>query len=381
MHRLKALLLFLFLGSGLLADEKTTDFVTIPKGQVITGDYFAAAENIEMSGNVQGDAYIAGMQVFIDGEIQGDLLLAAVSASIYGKVHGNIRFIGGQAMLTGEVGKNATTVAGNLQLLPASSIKGNLVTVAGTADLSAPIDGEATVVASNLRVSSSIGKTLQAIVGRLRLTSKAVIGGDLEYRGDETVAIDPGAIIRGKFVQYPTLLKGLLHGSVFEGLVKGSKFIALFMNFLFTFVVGVFFMRIFPKNFKNAHEALSHQPLKALGLGIVLLIALPLASLLLLLTILGAPFAIALLAVNVLTFYTAKILSVSWGANYLAKKTHVRLGPVSVFAIGLVIYYGLTMIPIAGYIIALAALLFGLGAGMLGRTHRNVMEKLLTPNA
>jgi len=371
-------ILFLCIGAclfGAVVAEEKSDYVTIPSGTVIPEDYFIAAENIELLGTVEGDAYIAGMQVFIDGEITGDLLIAAASATIAGKVHGNIRFFGGQATLSGEVGKNVSMVGGSLQLLPSSSISGNLAAVVGTLELDDSIDGSASVAASNLRVSGHIGKDLSAAAGRLRLTSKAVIEGDLEYRGNEAAAIDPMAIIRGKIIQHPTLLKKYFHGRFLHGLLVGTKFLALFMNFLFTFVVGIFLIRMFPKNLQAGLDALNKHPLKALGLGVVLLIALPLASIILLMSVLGAPFAVALLAINILTFYTAKIFSVSWASNYLAEKVKWRAGPIIIFACGLVVYYALTTIPKVGFFISLAALLFGLGAALLARTQRHFFRK------
>jgi hypothetical protein len=371
--RLLALLFFIGSGKELLAEEESSDFVTVPAHCTIPGDYFVTAENIELLGTVEGDAFLAGMQVYVDGEIKGDLLLAAGNATISGKVHGNVRFFGGQAMLSGEVGKNMTVVAGNFQLIPASLISGNLIAIAGNADLSAPIGGTAVAMASDLRVSSSIGKTLDAAVGHLRLTSKAVIGGDLEYRGDAAAAIDPGAIIHGQFIQYHSMLKKFFHGSILQSLLWGSKFLALFMNFLFTFVVGVVVIRWFPKNLHRAHEVLSTHPIKALGVGVVLLIALPLASLILLMTVLGAPFAIALLAINVLSFYTAKIFSISWASNLLARKLRVKAGSITIFALGLVAYYALTTIPVAGFFVSLAALLFGLGSALLARSRRHLL--------
>ncbi len=375
MHRLILFLSFLCAAGSIFADEDS-DFVTLPTGAVYPGDYYVAAENIELLGTVEGDAYIAGMQVYIDGEIYGDLLLAAASATISGKVHGNVRFIGGQVMINGEIDKNVSVVAGSLQLEPASVIHGNLTAVVGTLDLSSTVDGTASIAASNIRVAGHVGKTLDAVAGRLRLTAHAVIGGNLDYRGNEKATIDPAAIIRGKFIQHPGLFKGL-QGSFLKGFIQGSKILALLMNFLFTLIVGIFIMRIFPKNIKHAHEVLTSQPLKALGMGVVLLIALPLTSILLLMTILGAPFAVALLAINIVSFYTAKIFSITWASNFLAKKTHMRTGPIATFAIGLVIYYGLTKIPVVGIFIALAALLFGLGAALLGRTRRHIFEKFI----
>ena len=74
-----------------------------------------------------------------------------------------------------------TVVAGNLQLLGSSTINGSLVATAGNIDLAAKIGSDATIVASNLRDSAQIKGDLQGSFGQMHLTSKAVIGGNLEY--------------------------------------------------------------------------------------------------------------------------------------------------------------------------------------------------------
>lgn len=364
---LMAILTVCLCGFSLQADERS-DFITVPVGEVLHGDYKVVAENIELLGIVEGDAYVAGMQVFIDGEIKGDLLLAAGSATVSGKVHGSIRFVGGELTLSGNTLKNASVVTASLQITPSALIKGNLSALVGTVDLGGTIEGVGSVVASNVRVSGKVDHSLDVSSGRLRLTHRAVIGGDLNYQGNEEAAIDPTAIIRGKFTQHPTLLRKFFSNKFLHGLLVGTKFVALLMNFLFTFVVGAFLIRVLPRNLRATHDVLRHHPFKALGMGVVLLIALPLASLVLLMTVLGAPFAVAILAINILGFYTAKIFTITWLSNMAANKMKLRLGPITVYACGLLIYYVVTRLPVIGYFISLAALLFGLGAAILART-------------
>jgi hypothetical protein len=46
--------------------------VSLPAGQVIDHDYFAAGPLVQISGTINGDLYAAGGQVLIDGRVDGD---------------------------------------------------------------------------------------------------------------------------------------------------------------------------------------------------------------------------------------------------------------------------------------------------------------------
>lgn len=363
------LTIFLLISATLLSKEEK-ETVILPAGSTYYGDYFAAADSVEILGTVTGDAFISGGQIFVHGEIDGDLIILGGSIDIAGVIKGNIRILGGQVAVNGRVEKNATLIAGNVQLNPSAEIVGNLICIAGNADVNAPIGGQALLVASNARLSNSVNKDLQAYVGQIRITSRALIGGNLDVHSGQEPVIDNQAVISGEFTWHRSMVRDFFQGKLLKGFLIGSKFLGLLMNFLFTFAIGVILLKLFPKTITGATHALNKQPWKACGFGLLILVALPLASLLLLMTVLGAPFAIALIAINVLSYYTAKIFSISWAAGKLSHKAGWNLRPASSLALGLLIYYAFTLIPILGFFVALAALLFGLGGVTLGRLAR-----------
>ena len=361
------------LTSFLSADEKEQAeiqrVIVLPADAVHQGNYFAMGRSVEISGTVNGDVYVLAEQVIIDGIVNGDVLGLSGSIDISGKVARNCRVVGGQVLISGEVGNNVTAIAGNLQLLGSSFINGSLVATAGNIDLAAKIGSDATVVASNLRDSAQIKGNLQGSVGQMHITSKAVIGGDLEYRSNNPIWIESGAVIRGTTTHHPSFVHNLVKGTWIQGLLVGSKILALLMNFIYTLVVGIVLLKMFPKNLENALSALNEQPFKALAYGIMLLILLPLVALVLLMTIIGVPFALALIAANILGFYTAKVYCIFWGSNWLFAKIKMKANRFPAFFLGLIIYFGVTAIPVFGTIVAIAAMLFGLGAGVLAQTN------------
>jgi hypothetical protein len=352
---------------------KEHNIMVLPSGEVHQGNYFAMGKSVEISGTVNGDVYALAGEVVIDGTVNGDVLICGGSVDIGGKVAQNCRLLGGQVLISGAIGNNVTAISGNLQVLPSAVIGGSLVATAANVDLAAHIGSEASVVASNLRLSGHLDKGLDAYVGQMRITSKAVIKEGVEYKSGSAAWIESGASIGGPVVRNPSFVHELVEGTWVHSLLLGSKVLAILMNFIYTFVVGVLLVKLFPKNLEAALEALHKTPGKALLYGVMLLILLPLAALILLMTILGVPFALALIAANIIGFYTAKIYSIFWASDFLFKKIDFKPNRFLGLFCGMVVYFALAAIPIFGFLIAFAAMLFGLGAGVLAQGKRGFL--------
>lgn len=343
----------------------------IPSHVVYEGDYFASGDSIEISGIVHGDVYLFGGQVVIDGIINGDLICCAGSVDISGKVANNARLLAGQVLLSGEIGRNITAVGGNVQLLKQSVVGGNVVVTAGNADLASKIGSEATVVASHLRVSSSIAQDLHAVVGLMRITSQAYISGNVDYRSNSDAWIDQGATITGTITQHPSFVRNLVRGTWVQKILVGSKLLTLSMNFLYSLAIGYLLLRLFPRNLQSALISLREQPWRCVSTGLITLIVLPLCCLLLLMTVLGVPFALTLIALNIVGLYTAKVYFIFWGSDWLTTKITWRIHRLAAFAVALLAYLVISSIPGFGKVFSLVAMVFGLGAAVTAQTKRH----------
>lgn len=350
-----------------LAADQSDDFVVLQEEAVHEGDYFATGGSIEVSGIVKGDVYAFGSQILVDGIVEGDVIATGGSIEITGTVMGNARLAGGQIEIDGTIGKNVTSASGNLEIGPQARIGGNAVLNAGVLDFSGSIGGSATITASTARLLGSVGKNVRAYVGGLRIGSRASIGGNLEYSSSEEAQIDSGAAIGGQVTYHRSAVGKLMKGEWKQGVIVGSRFTGALMNFLFSFVIGWLFIRLLPRRLKATLTALDKTPWKAFWMGLLVFILLPLACLLLFITILGFPLALALLAVSLLGFYTAKIFPILWLCNKAASRKKNRLW---VFAIGLVIFLFASHIPFIGGIVRMALTFLGLGALFLGKIPR-----------
>ena len=209
-------LIFFLLFSVLSAaehEDQEIDIVVLPSTAVVDIDYFANGRTVEISGTVNGDLYVLGGQVFIDGTINGDVLVLAGSVEVSGNVSSNVRLLAGQALITGHIGRSLTGVAATIELGPSATIGRNVVLVSGNADVEATIARNLRIYSSSVRISDRIGGKVLAYVGQLRLTSKVVIDGSLEYWSNKNALIDPNALVKGE-------CSNILHFSMISCITK-----------------------------------------------------------------------------------------------------------------------------------------------------------------
>jgi hypothetical protein len=142
------------------------------------------------------------------------------------------------------------------------------------------------------------------------------------------------------------------------------------MNFLYSLAIGYLLLRLFPRNLQSALISLRQQTWRCLSTGLITLIILPLCCLLLLMTVLGVPFALTLIALNIVGLYTAKVYFIFWGSDWLTTKIKWKIHRLAAFALVLLAYLIISFSPGVGKICSLTAMVFGLGAAVTAQTRQ-----------
>lgn len=341
------------------------EVVTLPAGEVVDRDYFAAGEIVEISGTVNGDAYVAGRQVLVDGRINGDLIAAGGEVRVSGSVSQDARILGGQITVNGEIGRNLTFGGGDIDLGGSASVQGGIVGAGGRINLAGPVGGNAKIASGNLTVSDEINGDLEAAVGELRLTSRAVVKGDLTYWSDREANIDEGAVIAGEVSHKKAYGEvGPSREKVF-GIITGFAFLVKIISFISTLIVGLLLIHLFPNFNSAAVSTLGSRPWASLGLGLFFLIVVPVVLIVLLATVVGIHLALIGLALYLVSLYLSRIFVMLWAGTAFLRWLGREARRGWAFVTGLVIYFILTFIPLFGGLLAFLVLLFGLGAAVL----------------
>jgi hypothetical protein len=137
-------------------------------------------------------------------------------------------------------------------------------------------------------------------------------------------------------------------------------------------MIGIFlyFTKTF---FKDAAKVLRTKPLISFFTGLLYFVATPVIAMILLITIIGLPFAIALALLYAISLLFAKALTAIVLTRALELQYKKKWSMLNVFIVSLVIFLALKLImiiPFIGWIATMIAVLIGYGAVLLVKFDR-----------
>lgn len=343
-------------------EDVSRDVVIISSGELHEGDLRVVGKTVEISGVVTGDLYVIASQLYIDGVVQGDVICAAGLLDISGRVERGVRGAAGQVVISGEVERNISLASASFELTKTALIGRNAILFSGSCDLLGEIRGTTKVFSSFLRVAGDLKGQLAAHVGSLRVTSRAYIGQGIEYFSNDPILLDEGAQINGEITHSPSFIYKVTQHGMLNKVKMGSKIAGVTMNFFFTLILGLILIQFFRPKLNASAKIMASKPFHCLFTGVVIILLLPLIALVFLISIVGAPFALGIIALNVLGFYSAKIVTLyAVGSKALIYWKFDRY-PRALFLLLTVVYFIVALIPYIGWITSILFMLLGLGS-------------------
>lgn len=341
---------------------RSATLTVLQKSEVVNENYFATGDNVQISGTINGDVYTAGGNVTVDGTVNGDLLVAGGAVNINGKVAGDIRGAGGQVNLSGEVGKNVTLVGGQITINSEAKLPGSITVAGGTIDVKAPVAGSIEVAGGNLMVSNKVGENLNFAGGNLQIGPTANISGNVTYYSEQRALISESATITGETKQYMPAKEVKDFSSA--GQNAGPVFFRMWMivSFFSALVVGLLIVRFLPVFTQKTVDSIKNKFLANLGSGFIFVVVVPIAVVVLFITLLGIPLGFILLTVYFLMLYFIKIFTAVFVGQFLTRRASSKKSLYLDVFVGLVIYYLLSLIPFIGWVVQAILVLSSVGA-------------------
>ena len=340
--------------TALAADLRQGRDVTVASGQTINDDLYAAGGTISVDGNVNGSVIVAGGTVTITGTISRDLMVAGGTINVTGHIGGSIRAAGGNLTLNGPVAQDVVVAGGRTDIGSQGSVGRDLILTAGTATVSAPVTRNVVMASGDLTLKNRVGGDVKGRVDRLHLDG-AQIAGNLDYTSNNGVEKTNGGSVAGTTTQRRP-----------ETNPSGNAFLAWLRALIGIVALGLILIFLLPRLSTRSIDTLRAEPWPSLGFGAVVLVATPIIALIVfLIGLLIGGWWIGLLMIPlwILALSLGYVISgfllgrlifarVGWGAY------HDALALVA----GLVVLAIVTVIPIVGWLIGLAAVVFGAGA-------------------
>ncbi len=354
--------LFFLIGLPLGVYAEREKSIIVASHEKIKDNFVHYADTVIIDGQVDGDVIVGGGQVSINGSVSGDAIIAAGSVNISGDISGNARIVGNTVNIRGAVSKNVTVLAvDKFTLTTDGSVGWSLGFIAGNAEVNGPVYGNITGTSMSLALGSSVGSNVNVRVSgsKLMIGSEAEIDGNLRYTSDEDAVIDSsqvaGIIERRPVDDTYNDFQEMFAGSVY--FFRGLSLISLLL-------VGLVMLTLFPQKTKKVVDDLMDKPFVRIGWGVIYFIGIPIAAIILFISIIGAPLGFISLVLYGMALYVGyiyvglligqKILSL-----FIKKKT---LTPIVPLVLGVTIFYALTWLPVVGFIVGLAGIIWALGS-------------------
>ena len=324
-------------------------------------DVYIIAGNGSVNADVHGDLYILGGNVIVNGKVEEDLVVAGAKVTVNGDIGGDVRILGGQLSMFGNVGDDVLVGAGQFDLGKDSVIGGSMVTASGLLTLEGRVVENVKGTIGLFILSGNVDGNVSIIVeDNLSISESAKVGGDFEYSSFVESKIPEGVV--GGAVSYNQFDKKVIEESVFYIVVLEKAF-----SYLSALIIMLLMVLFAPRTLQNSAASMKKDPFKSFVVGLFSLIAAIMGAIILMVSIIGIPLALIILASLLIVFYLAKIYVAAWLAGYVFKnkKNLSKKELLGRMVLMLVAYFLIGMIPYVGGLIGVVLFLIGVG-GMVG---------------
>ncbi|NOR85771.1 hypothetical protein GQ473_06660 [archaeon] len=348
------LVILFFTPQAFAAEIKADDIITISKGEIINDDLYATAEIILIEGGINGDLIAAGGDIKIKGNVEDDIMAAGGMIHISGDIGDDIRVAGGNLIIDSDVPGDVFAAGGNIDIF--GNVDGDVFVAGGVIRINGDVDGGLNLTGGQIILGGTVGGDVLIMAENLELLPTAKIEGNLVYESENIANIDSDATINGEIKH------------IIPELRKTNVWIytSLFC-FLAMLLVGLVFVRFYPKMSTNIIRSVDTMPWKSLGVGFAAIILIPILSVILMFTIIGIPLSLIILVTYLIGIYLSHISASLIIGNKLLGYFYKNKDNSIYWTlfVGLLALTIITNIPIVGGIFMFFAMIFGFGVLIL----------------
>jgi cytoskeletal protein CcmA (bactofilin family) len=347
--------------SGTAQSESTVQRPGTPIAALDQGaDHFVAGGSIRVGQPVAGDLIAAGGKVDVDAAVNGDAVVAGGDVRVSGAVGNSLYCGGGQVTLDGTVGRNARVGGGRVEIGPRAIVAGNVSIGGGEVRIDGAVKGYVQAAGGHVLINGPVGGDVVATSGAVELGPNARIAGKLRYASHGELKRDPAAQVTGSVERVPIEVRPM--GAHRTTARPGGWLWAVGL----VLMAGVLVAAL--PAFTTRVAATLHRRIgMSLLIGFVALVCIPVAAILLLLTLIGVPLALLTLVLYfalLLVGYAMTGIGIGdWllGRYRVADASRVgwRIGAAALAMLAIAL---LARVPWIGALVSFLVLIAGLGA-------------------
>lgn len=366
-------------GDGILADTAYND------------DLFLSGEKIKMQGRVAGDLFAFCQEIVLTDSVDGSFNSFSWNAQILGPVGQSFRGCGYSINCNAPVGRNLLVFGRRITVGPQAIIDQNGDIFCSRLIFQGRLNGDLRIEADEAEINGHVGGNVEFKSGYLTIGPDAVIDGDLHYQSSTKANISKSARISGeenweeleqekggafeftlgKILAWLFSARGYLLiltivsllTLIFSVIPFPAVLSVIFYSIVFL-ISGNVLILVTRERMKKTVATIDGKFLPSLGLGFVIFFVVPIISLVVLFTFLGAPLGITLLFLFGICLFAGSV----YASAFFGSKIWGILGrkdedgsPYLNYSTGIVLLVILSFIPVIGYLLVAAVVMTGLG--------------------
>ncbi|HTM92434.1 MAG TPA: hypothetical protein VL095_08450 [Flavisolibacter sp.] len=340
-------------------------------------DLYIAGGTVSINAPVYGDVIIAGGTLSVNDTIMNDLLLVGGNVTINSYVADDVRCAGGELHIQKNIGGDLVITGGKVEIAKGVVISGGLITGDGNIIVNGTINGDVKVAAGSFTFNGIANKNFECRAEKFIMNG--TVGGPSVLAARQ-ITIQNNASFHNN-VRYWNkagnldFKQSIKNGNaVFDPSLKiiGDRWYFLghatvlgliwYLLTVFSFILLIQFL--FGSTFKKAGHTTGNSLLKSLGFGFLFFIGVPVAATLLLISIIGVPIGLIVMASYVVIVLLATIITSLVFANWYNDRFGYQWGywKIVLSAMGMFILLKLvSFTPFLGWLILLviACIAFG----------------------
>lgn len=244
-----------------------------------------AGDDVQVNEPVEGNAFAAGGRVTVTARVDRSAFLSGGDVSVTAPIGRNLYMAGGDLRLDSVVYGKLRAAGGHVRISREALVDGRASLAGGSVEVDGGVGGGLRAHAESIVINGAIGGDVELTGERIRIGPDARIGGSLFYRSGHPIAIDPQAVVKGEITEQQKERRWLRRIGRGEMVVGSSFSFGLVL-------IGALMILALPRFTREAAATLRTRPVAAGGVGIAMVLGLPLMILLLVLTVIGIPLAV-----------------------------------------------------------------------------------------
>lgn len=316
------------------------------------------------------DVSILGADVFVDARDAGDISIAGGDITVEGSSRGDISIAGGDITVEADVRGELSVAGGDVNIV--SDVGGELSLAGGDVHYTGTADDEAHIVGGSVTLDGTFNDDLFVGADHFEIAPTSVINGDFEFRGPNEPTLPEGLTINGTYTYEYTDLDDVFDGNIpeiiFPVIAIAGVVGAVSLLFLLPFAVligGGVLLLLMTGLTARTIDGIRKNPFGSIGMGVAVLLGLFAIAVLLCVTIIGIPLALAIFWFYPVLILIGFIVAVL-GVPYMVLRKNPREtsagAKLGIFFVSLLVLLFLFAIPGVGQLLFFVIMLMGVGA-------------------